>query len=287
MQAISLLLLVILLGYVFKNEKSTYSRMIIGSIFGVVFFAIWPFVLYLADLYMLSEAYRLSGYIGLCVVAMSLSFLLVKTDYNEIIAPLSFALFVVIIVITFSFKSNIKNFIAINSNYFSNSLPVTELNTQANRASHANHNYTYTLTGDWNKKTDKGSVFEYYELYINNVKQIEFRPRCFDANKSALSEIVNNMITSAENRNHSAKTECYAAGQSNYACRIDSLSRKEITRSHWLRIDRQLKYGMHLDFVIFNQQPSNAREINAIIQSAIFNNADPKDINCLSITEWM
>ena len=285
MLAISLLLLVILLGYVFKNEKSTYSRMIIGSIFGVVFFAIWPLALYFADLYMLSEAYRLSGFIGLSLVAISLSYPLVKSDYNEIIAPISFALFVVMTVITFSFESNIKNFIAINSNYFSNSLPVTELNTQVNRASHSKHNYTYTLTGDWNKKTDKGSVFEYYELYINNVKQIEFRPRCFDANKSALSEIVNNLATE-ENRNHRSKTQCYEAGQSNYACRIDSFSSKGITRSQWFKIDRQLKYGMHMDFVIFNQQPSNTREINTIIQSALFNNADPNNINCLTITEW-
>ncbi|MCW8935148.1 MAG: hypothetical protein OQK98_10525 [Gammaproteobacteria bacterium] len=286
MQIISLLILVILLGYVFKNEKSTYTRVIIGSIFGVTFLSVWPYFLYFADLYMLSEAYLLSAYIGLFLVAMSLSYPLVKSNYNDFIAAISFVIFVVITFFSFAFESNIKNFIAINSNYFSNSLPVAELNTQENRASHSNHNYTYTLSSDWIKKTDKGNLFEYYELYINNVKQLELRPRCFNADKSALSEIVNNTIISAESRDHSAKVQCYDAGQSNYACRVDSFNGKNITRSRWLRIDRQLKYGMELDFVIFNQQ-TNIREINVIIQSAIFNNADQNNINCLSITEWI
>ena len=286
MQVVILLILVILLGYVFKSEKSTYSRMIIGSVFGIVFFAILPLINYYIELHKFSEFYRLSGLITLSLIAMTLSFFLVKSDYNEILAALSLVLFIVINVITFSFQSNIKNFIAINSNYFSNSLPVTELNTQANRTTFSNHNYTYTLTGSWNKKTDKGNLFEYYELYKNNFKQIEFRPRCFAANTSALSEIVNNIITYAESIEHSTKTQCYEAGQSNYACRIDSLSSKVITRTQWLRIDSQLKYGMELDFVIFNQHPSNTSEINSIIQSALFNNADPKNINCLTLTEW-
>jgi len=286
MQIISLLLLVIILGYVFKNEKSTSTRFIIGSIFGIVFLSVWRYFLYFADLHMLSEAYLLPAYIGLFLLAMSLSYPLVKSNYNDFIAAISFVVFVVILVLTFSFESNIKNFIAINSNYFTNSLPDTELNTQANRASHSNHNYTYTLSSDWIKKKDKGIFFEYYELYINNVKQLEFRPRCFNADKSALSEIINNAIISAESRNHRAKAQCYDVGQSNYACRVDSLNGKDVTRSQWLRFDRQLKYGMELDFVIFNQQPTNIREINVIIQSALFNNADQNNINCLSITEW-
>ena len=287
MQAVSLLLIVILLGYVFKNEKSTYSRMIIGSIFGIVFFAIWPLALYFAHLYMLSEIYRISFYVGLSLMAISLSFILIKLDYNEFVAPLALALFVVINVITFSFDSNIKNFIAINSNYFSNSLPVTELNTRANRASHSNHNYTYTLTGDWNKKTDKGSVFEYYELYKDNVKQIELRPKCFAADKTIFTDIVDRLIKSIENREQTADTECYKTDQPNYACRINSLSNNNITRTRWLRIDTQLKYGMELDFVIFNQHTSNTSEINTIIQSALFNNSDPSDVNCLTLTEWI
>ena len=286
MLTISLLLLVILLGYVFKNEKSTYTRVIIGSIFGIVFLSVWPYFIYFADLRMLSEAYLLSAYIGLFLLAMSLSYPLVKSDYNDFIAAISFVVFIVISVFTFAFESNIKNFIAINSNYFTNSLPDIELNAQANRDSHSNHNYTYTLGNGWIKKTDKGNFFEYYELYINNVKQLEFRPRCFNADKSALSEIINNAIISAENRNHSAKAQCYNVGQSNYACRVDSFNGKDVTRSQWLRFDRQLKYGMELDFVIFNQQPTNIREINVIIQSALFNNADQNNINCLSITEW-
>jgi len=287
MQAISLLLVVILLGYVFKNEKSNYSRMIIGSMFGVAIFAIWPLALYFSHLYMLSEIYSISFFVSLSLIAMSLSFILIKLDYNELVAPLAFILFVVITVITLSFDSSIKNFIAINSNFFSNSLSVTEPDKQSDKKTYSSHNYTYTLTGDWNKKTDKGSVFEYYELYKDSVKQIEFRPKCFSADKTTFTDIVDRLISSIENREQTAETECYKTNQPNYACRINSLNDKALTRTRWLRIDTQLKYGMELDILIFEQHPTNTREVDSIIQSAQFNNSDPSDVNCLTLTEWL
>jgi len=50
MQSVALLTIVILAGFLFRQKKSPHARIIIGSILGIVFFAVRPFIFYSIDI---------------------------------------------------------------------------------------------------------------------------------------------------------------------------------------------------------------------------------------------
>ena len=108
MQAVNLLTLVILVGFLLKVEKSPYSRIIIGSVFGIMFFSIWPFTVYYVDIYKLSKTHLISSYVVISILAVIFSILLIRIKQKFAVGVVALLLFSSITIITLSFESKIK-----------------------------------------------------------------------------------------------------------------------------------------------------------------------------------
>ena len=292
MQTIILLTLVIIAGFLFKKEKSRYARMVIGSVFGIIFLSIWPFAHFAIEIHELSKNYQLASYIVISLAAILIALLLLQIKQELTIAFIAIVLFSITIFLSITFESEIKNKISISTGYFDSDntikSPVTLIKNTHNRTEIFVHNYILTLVNQWQKKTDKGPLFEYFQLFIENQKSAELRPKCFNTEKTSLPEIVNNLKYITNVSNMVQDKHCSKISESSYACRISSLDHNnKIKRTRWFLLDTAHTYGIELDFVILNHQPKVAMEIEQIIDSTRFTYKSNKDINCLGLTEWM
>lgn len=292
MQTVILLTLVIIAGFLFKKEKSPYSRMVIGSVFGVIFFSIWPFSVFYIEIHTLKENHLIFSYSIISILAIILSLLLIRIKQELTVAIIALLFFFSITIFTMSFESEIKNKISIHAGYFevSNPIPYKANNTSAlkQRKLFSKHNYTITLNNNWQKKTDKGSLFEYFLLFDGNNKVAEFRPKCFNTRKISLPEIVKNIKHAIQVNNTDVKNYCYSPDKITYACEITSLDRNEQTkRIRWYSLDTEATYGIELDFVLFRNKTSILKEIEQIIGSSKITDKNTNNYNCLGLTEWM
>ena len=292
MQAIILLSLVIITGFLFKKEKNPYSRIIIGSIFGIVFFSIWPFTVFYFDIHHLKEKYLIFLYVLFLMLAASTSLLLVKIKQSLVIAFVSFICFILLTIYTVSYKNEIKNKVAIYSGYFhlNETGPFKNTSTKITkgRKIFSKFNYTFTLNKKWVKKSDKGSIFEYFILSDKNYKVAEFRPRCFNTQNISIPEIIKNIKHSTLLNRNFIKNNCYQSGKTTFSCDVTELDNKKNTkRVRWFSIDTKIKYGIELDFITFKSQALVKKEIKKTIDSAKFSVKNHKEYNCLTPTEWM
>ena len=289
MQTIILLSLVLITGFLFKKEKNPYSRIIIGSVFGIVFFSIWPFTVFYFDIHHLKEKHLIFLYVVFLMLAASTSLLLVKIKQSLVIAFVSFICFISLTIFTVSYKHEIKNKVAIYSGYFHlNEAGPFKNTTAKGRNIFSKFNYTFTLNKKWVKKSDKGSFFEYFILSDKNYKVAEFRPRCFNTQNISIPEIIENIKYSTLLNVNFIKNSCYQSGKTIFSCDVTELNNKKNTkRVRWFSIDTKIKYGIELDFITFKSQAQVKKEIKKIIDSAKFSVKKHTEYNCLTPTEWM
>lgn len=292
MQAVILLTLVIITGFLFKREKSPYSRIVIGSVFGIIFFSIWPFTVFYMEIHKSSENYLIFSYSIISIFAIILSLLLIRIKQELTVAIIALLLFSSITIFTISFESEIKNKISIHTGYFEMSPPTSnKVNYTTNmkqRKLFSKHNYTITLNNNWQKKTNKGSQFEYFLLFNGNNKIAEFRPKCFNTRIISIPEIIKNIKHTTENSNMTVKEYCYSLDKTSYACKIVYLNKEEQTkRIRWYSLNTEATYGIELDFLLFENMTSTLKEIKQIIDSAKIADKNNKNYNCLGLTEWM
>ena len=292
MQAVILLTLVIITGFLFKREKSPYSRIVIGSVFGIIFFSIWPFTVFYMEIHKSSENYLIFSYSIISIFAIILSLLLIRIKQELTVAIITLLFFFSITIFTISFESEIKNKISIHTGYFEMSPPTSnKVNYTTNmkqRKLFSKHNYTITLNNNWQKKTNKGSQFEYFLLFNGNNKIAEFRPKCFNTGKISLPEIIKNIKHVLQFNNMIVKNHCYQSSNSYYACEVASLDKKEhIKRIRLFALDTEVFFGIELDFLLFENKVSIQKEIDQIIGSAKITGKNNKNYNCLGLTEWM
>ncbi len=226
------------------------------------------------------------------MLATSTSLLLVKIKQSLIIAFISFVCFILLTVFTVSYKNEIKNRVAIYSGYFhvnkNNPIKNTGTKIKKGRNVFSKFNYTFTLNKKWVKKTDKGSIFEYFILSDKKYKVAEFRPRCFSTQNISTPEIIKNIKQSALLNRNIIKNNCYQSGKTTFSCDVTELDNKQNTkRIRWFSIDTKIKYGIELDFITFKSQIPVKKEIKKIIDSAKFSVKKHKEYNCITPTEWM
>jgi len=147
--------------------------------------------------------------------------------------------------------------------------------------------YTLTLDKKWRKKVDKGPMFDYFYLIIDNERIAEFRPKCSNKKSYSLPEAVNNMQHFFEVQNLIANSTCYQKAKNTYGCRIDITNQQGvIKRVQWLGINTVINTGADLDLVVYKDYPSLQNEIQQVINSISFKKTEG-DLNCLTLTEWM
>lgn len=294
MQIVILLTLVIIVGLLLKKEKKTSVRVIVGSIFGIIFLSIWPFIVFYIEVHNLGESYSLFYLVFISIFAIIISYLLVRIKHDLFIATFNFLSFSIITIYSLSFESSIKNKISIYTGYFKSS------NTAPNTVSIANlvlkqrktistHNYFLSLDNRWRKITNKGTLFEYFHFFKEGGNIAEFRPKCFSTNTISLPETIKNAKYIANVNNMKIVSSCYKIDGFNFACKVSSLNKsKQKRRVRWFSFNTESNYGIELDFIIFKDESSASKEIEKVISSAITkgetNNKKP---DCLGLTEWM
>ena len=290
MQAVSLLILVILAGFLFNKEKSPYARMIIGSIFGIMFFSIWPFTVFFVEIYQHTEVFMIISYIVISVIAAVLSILLLKIQAQLTTAIASLLIFVLTMFITYTFNAELKNRISILTGFFDYNHIVTTTNTPENinrRITHVADTYKLNIDNHWRKQTDKGPLFVYYHLFNNDKLIAEFRPKCFNKSDISLPEIIENVRKLNQAKNLKTKTSCYKNNAGYLSCQIDSFAEKnDLKRSRWFGLNANLINGVELDFVFYENKKTIANEINVILDSLVITNKAKNNSHCLGLTEW-
>ena len=149
MQTVILLSLVIIAGFLFKKEKSPYARVVIGSVFGIMFFSIWPFIHYAIEIHELNINYQLVSYIVIFLAAILITLLLLQIKQELTIAIIAIFLFSVTVILSLTFESEIKNKISISTGYFDSDItsesPAPLVKNTHTRTEILVHNYIFTI----------------------------------------------------------------------------------------------------------------------------------------------
>ncbi len=278
------------LSTLLKLGNNVYNRIIVGTVFGLCLFAIWPFIHYSVGIEGQPDSLKYT-YLGITgTIALIISIILTKVPHKEIITVVTASGFIASMIISNFFETNIKNQIAINSSYFSETNEAQDrISTRtSNDTSVSHYNYKLTLSNKWKKQTDKGPMFIYYNFYGAENKAIELRPKCFSNSASAFTDIIENMKKSLADPSISLKQSCYRAGTNEAVCTIaEATSDQRINRLRWYRLNTGYEYGITLDFAIHEIQPDTMREIEPVINSASFDTASVDSFSCISLSEWM
>ena len=289
MQAVILLTLVILAGLLFKKEKSPYARMIIGAIFGIMFFNIWPYSHFVIEMHGLDKNYHFVSYFVISVTAILLSFLALKLKHKQLVAVAGIFLFILTTVFTMSYESELKNRLSIITGYFKQNSAVVKNTTypqkDENRKIITAHNYIFSLKKQWRKNSDKGPLFEYFQLLDKDKIIAELRPKCFNSKVISLPEILNNLANRTQLEDLEHIKHCAQTGGTSFTCRISYLTNNKIKRIQWYLLDTNFIYGVELDFILYKNQPSIHKEVDKVINSAKITTKQGN--NCLGLTEWM
>jgi len=292
MQIISLLSIVVLAGFLFKKEASPYARIIIGSVFGAVFFAVWPYVYFYRKIHGFSELQILISYIMLSIMAVGLSVVLVKIKkYEFLIVTVSLVVFVIANIVAQFEDKVIKNSIAIYTDYYNHSTEELKSNESHDDVEglylYDSKNFSLLLNDAWIRQTDKGPIFDYFYLIVDGVRVAELRPKCINKQSYAIPDIVMNIQNFFEIQNATTNTKCYQKDKANYACRIDANNQEgKMQRIRWLGINTDFNTEAELDFIVLSERSSLLNEIQRVIDSITFKNPQD-DMACLSLTEWM
>jgi len=291
MNGISLLILVLLIAMLMGKKKSTYSRITIGSIFGIAFFSIWQFLKYYAVLSNWPELYNQIAFLILGVSTTLISVFLCNLKKELIVTSISAVLFISAMLLTFTAEIKIKNQIAFHSGYFKINKTIDSNNLNTNKTTLFKQNvagYSVNLPEDWKLRRDKGPLFYYFQLIQNKVVVAEFRPKCFGKNNIAVTDIIANITTANQNNTPKSDFQCFSHGGGFYSCQVDNFAtNKQLKRRTWIAIRNDIKKGIELDFIINKNDTSIIKNMNEIISSLSAIKPVNTDAECLGLTEWL
>lgn len=290
MQVISLLILVLLMATIIGKNKSPYSRIVIGSVFGIFFFSFWQFFKYYTALYNWSELYIQIAFIAVCIVATLISALLIKVRHELTTAIASFLVFVIFMLITYSQEIQIKNEIAITSGYFDNNQIKISAYTPTLEQSMFTHTiggYQVFIPSGWALRVDKGQEFKYYQLMHDDTLIAEFRPKCFETDRIALTDIVTNLLNKSSNSLLQPDFLCNHIDELLYFCQVNEYkANNEIKRISWLGMRADIRKGVDLDFILHTASADTLSQINNIIASLRPTANANSNAECLGLSEW-
>lgn len=288
---IDLIIVAIIIGLLLKKNTSIYARFSISSIFGVIYFLFLPYIDFYIETSGYSTNYQHVAFLILTLVSAVLALIVLRSKYLKLISVTLPLLFVIVIFIDEFHGNEIKNRISINTGFFDEkqaNIQHDESSTPDNRSKQVFHNYTFTTDSKWHVNSDMGDSFRYLDYLRNEKKIAEARPRCFDTAKSTLAELSIKSADDIQKYNTIVSNDCYQTKTNTYACKLTYMdANKYINRIELYEMDIDERYGIHLDFVIYNNDPTLISEINRVINSTTISKNNTHEIKCLALAEWL
>lgn len=290
MNTISLLLAVVLLSAMIGKHSSPYARVIIGSMYGIFYFAIWRFYLFYANLYEIAEIQRQVVFFGLIVGATLLSLVLVRIKFYFTVAAVSVVLFIISIFTAFWESTPIQNQVAILSGFYKPEQAIVFKKTVNEvQFTQTTGQYSVAIPNTWQMHKDKGPLFPYFSWQDKGQSMLEFRPRCFNKSNTSIPLIVMNIRGSEVPEKQQLKTKCNKqTGLHAYSCQVYQYNNNnQLKRIEYLASYDKSPKGVELDFVLTHDSPAVLTRVKRVIQSLKPIPGKGRGTRCLGLTEWL
>jgi len=285
-----LLILGFILVYIIKpKDKESYRKTVL-SLFGIAYFSLWRFIDFYLNIFPTTSIDKNIVFLFLIILVFIISFLPWVTRSTPVKAYSYIAVFVVSVVITFTFEREIKNIVADLGGYyhdpeynFSDETNKSKVNTFYYKAGGFKLNVP---TGWLNKTNDSGLV--YFIQQSNNKKTAELRPRCFHNTDLTMPEIVNNIISTDKTQGAKTEKHCSIENKKLLTCFIRSNNTKSNMqeRWRWLVMNKENHQNAELDIVFYSNNVKNKQEVNKIISSFEMKTLAEPLPYCASTIEW-
>lgn len=288
MQVIAFITIVLLVASLAGINKSQCARITIGGIYGLLFFTIWPYVVYAKELVQWSDINIMISFAILCAIATVVSVVLVRLKKPKIVAVATVVIFVTFTAVSWAYDVGVKNIIddyyLMNRNQVRAGMDKTSTNDLM-KFSYKAGGYSIGVPGSWVKKDDFGKQFIYFQRIQGSKVVAELRPTCVNKHKTSLGQIVMNLRKSAEHLR--PEIECYYSDSANKSC--TAIYKKQnggIARLTRFGFIKDMQKGYDLDFIV----NKDSDEINSQIKS-IISSIQPLKIQedlppCLGLAEW-
>lgn len=290
MRVIAFLAIVMLVSILAGVHKSKYARITIGSIFGLAFFAVWPFLFYTAQLLQWPEFTTEIVFTITCAISVAGTFWLLKIKPAEIVAAAAFFVFVITIMVSWSFDIAIKHQIddyiyltpapASYSNDAVSPQPVTTF-------SHPSGGYTIDVPSSWKRQDDLGMQFIYFQETDGKSTDVELRPMCLDKNATTLGQVVINIRAEANNIHSVVEIACHKLPGDKSSCSVMYKGRNgELVKLSQFGFSEAMRKGYNLDFILHTPGKKTVRQIERVIASI---RPSPQQDNlqeCLGLSAW-
>jgi hypothetical protein len=290
LQVIVLLITALLTARLIGVQKSKYARMTIGSLFGFAYFAVWPFIQYLGELFLWRQTYMSMGF-GLVsfLLAMTLA-AFSKHLTSKFIGYAALSMFLLLTLVSMSFDIEIKQTLD-NAFYLKPAMDESSTIRPQNNSfmtyHHASGGYSIDIPKNWKKKDDLGELFIYFQKLDQNKIEIELRPMCLDKSNISLGDIILNLRKSSTQQNERPQIECHRSSEDNFCLVQYKSNQGNIHKLIQFGISDDFRKGYYLEFIFNIQGTNHIDQIKEIIDSVRpsenQNNLQP----CLGTSSWM
>jgi len=260
MEIIILLAVVLLLGKIKNKNDEKIFRVIAGSILGIVFFFLWPYLHYYIQLLTWEETYVYLSYLTLITVAMSFIILLSTFRLNDFSAAVFFSIFILVWIITYSYEIQLKNKIADLAHFFDGgaitSNKVASLKHYQKKYTSNSGGYTIFIPVTWILNKHKITGLDYFITKENNAISNEFRPKCYQPASVSMSDLFKQLNTALEDVK-SISRHCYRWDTDGYACKMTIANNSDTykpERVRWFGVNHHSGHAVELDFVFKGAQ---------------------------------
>ncbi|MCW8935155.1 MAG: hypothetical protein OQK98_10560 [Gammaproteobacteria bacterium] len=287
MEIVLLILAILIFGKTTKQVERVEVKLIAGSVLGISYFVIWPYVFYYAQLLNWSKTYIQVSFVVMVAVSLLLARALVEIKLYEVIQIVTIGLFLILWTLSSIFDIPIKDKIADYSGFFSGSLvssyDKTELLTK--KINSPTNAYSVLIPEHWKEQKHTGTDLPFYTAENTTSSIIEFRPGCNNKQKYSTSKIIEGM-SSIHQENQTSSYQCYNWNEHDYACRVKISDDSGITRVRWIGANKETNYLLELDFVMQNGNQRDLKLTESIFKTARYNEVADKTANCVTPIEW-
>jgi len=287
MEIVLLILAIVIFGKTTKQAEKVEVKLIAGSILGISYFVIWPYVLYCLMLLNWSETHIQISFASMVAVSLLFARALIEIKFYEVVQVVSIGLFLIFWALSSIFDTSVRDKIANYTGYFSASLvsnyEKTELLTK--KISSPTNAYSVFVPEHWKEHTHSGTSLPFYRPVNSTGSIIEFRPRCNNKQNYSMSKIVEGM-SSIHQENETTSYQCFHWNKHNYACRVKISDNAGITRVRWIGANKETNHLLELDFVMQNGSQQDLALTESIFKTVKYNETADKSANCVTPMEW-
>jgi len=287
MQIILLIAAIIILGKTSSMKSRMDHRLIAGTILGLCYFIIWPYLYYYLQLLSFNEITIQLSFIALVIIAMLIIRVVLTFKRLDIILAITTLSFGALFLSSMSYEIELKDRIAEHTGYFNSNLHLTKFNSDATTKiiNSPRGGYTLRIPENWSKKIQNVTKLPFYKNANNNVGILELRPRCSDKQRVSITTIIEGILKT-HNENASSDYQCYFWKSNDYACKVTFTSNSITERVRWLATDKKSKRIFELDFITHTKNKFDLAVIDSVFSSVEINTPDENKNNCLYSIDW-